>query len=118
MGRGGALALYFFLQAEDGIRDRTVTGVQTCALPIYPRVRVQLASAGITGVRFIQTDFFDPERYPPPRSEERRVGKGASCRRTADEHRQHAGPAGSGVLLHRRGLPASRPEAARAWVLG
>jgi ABC-type transporter Mla subunit MlaD len=27
---------------------------------------VQLASAGITGVRFLQTDFFDPERYPPP----------------------------------------------------
>src|SRR5699024_5648072 len=26
---------YFFLQAEDGIRDRNVTGVQTCALPIY-----------------------------------------------------------------------------------
>src|SRR5207248_8632110 len=25
----------FFFQAEDGIRDRTVTGVQTCALPIY-----------------------------------------------------------------------------------
>src|SRR2546430_6350834 len=25
----------FFLQAEDGIRDLTVTGVQTCALPIY-----------------------------------------------------------------------------------
>src|SRR5207248_4586296 len=25
---------YFFFQAEDGIRDRTVTGVQTCALPI------------------------------------------------------------------------------------
>jgi phospholipid/cholesterol/gamma-HCH transport system substrate-binding protein len=31
-----------------------------------PDWRVQLASAGITGVRFIQTDFFDPERYPPP----------------------------------------------------
>src|SRR5207249_11841683 len=29
----------FFFQAEDGIRDRNVTGVQTCALPIYPRVR-------------------------------------------------------------------------------
>src|SRR2546430_7445027 len=29
--------LLFFLQAEDGIRDLTVTGVQTCALPIYPR---------------------------------------------------------------------------------
>src|SRR5256886_14703050 len=26
----------FFFQAEDGIRDLTVTGVQTCALPIYP----------------------------------------------------------------------------------
>src|SRR6266568_7170613 len=27
----------FFFQAEDGIRDGTVTGVQTCALPIYPQ---------------------------------------------------------------------------------
>src|SRR5207248_5937067 len=27
---------FFFFQAEDGIRDRTVTGVQTCALPISP----------------------------------------------------------------------------------
>src|SRR5207245_7020750 len=27
---------FFFFQAEDGIRDATVTGVQTCALPIYP----------------------------------------------------------------------------------
>src|SRR5699024_11823653 len=27
----------FFFQAEDGIRDRNVTGVQTCALPIYQR---------------------------------------------------------------------------------
>ena len=26
--------LYFFFQAEDGIRDTSVTGVQTCALPI------------------------------------------------------------------------------------
>src|SRR6266705_5916371 len=30
-----ALPLFFFFQAEDGIRDRTVTGVQTCALPIF-----------------------------------------------------------------------------------
>src|SRR2546430_6937530 len=30
---------FFFFQAEDGIRDLTVTGVQTCALPIFsPRV--------------------------------------------------------------------------------
>ena len=27
------LLLFFFFQAEDGIRDRDVTGVQTCALP-------------------------------------------------------------------------------------
>ena len=26
---------YFFFQAEDGIRDYKVTGVQTCALPIF-----------------------------------------------------------------------------------
>src|SRR5437867_6537055 len=31
---------FFFFQAEDGIRDRTVTGVQTCALPIYGAERV------------------------------------------------------------------------------
>src|SRR5438094_4193408 len=29
----------FFFQAEDGIRDRTVTGVQTCALPIWLEAR-------------------------------------------------------------------------------
>src|ERR1022692_4294123 len=29
------LFLFFFFQAEDGIRDYKVTGVQTCALPIY-----------------------------------------------------------------------------------
>src|SRR5207249_7375136 len=28
---------FFFFQAEDGIRDRNVTGVQTCALPISPQ---------------------------------------------------------------------------------
>src|SRR3989441_5842757 len=32
---GPALRLFFFFQAEDGIRDKLVTGVQTCALPIY-----------------------------------------------------------------------------------
>src|SRR5438034_7868089 len=29
------MLLLFFFQAEDGIRDHCVTGVQTCALPIY-----------------------------------------------------------------------------------
>src|SRR6266545_6770802 len=30
------VAIFFFFQAEDGIRDKLVTGVQTCALPISP----------------------------------------------------------------------------------
>src|SRR5699024_11262465 len=36
---------FFFFQAEDGIRDRNVTGVQTCALPISS---VALSSGGAT----------------------------------------------------------------------
>ena len=34
------LVIFFFFQAEDGIRDYDVTGVQTCALPIlwHPRI--------------------------------------------------------------------------------
>src|SRR2546430_6187135 len=32
------LCFFFFFQAEDGIRDLTVTGVQTCALPILQAV--------------------------------------------------------------------------------
>src|SRR5947209_19666258 len=66
----------FFFQAEDGIRDIGVTGVQTCALPISP--------AGIRGSRL---PCATPDRSLPPRaspigyagraggSEERRVGK-------------------------------------------
>src|SRR5205807_654891 len=37
LGAEGSKAYDFFFQAEDGIRDYKVTGVQTCALPIYPR---------------------------------------------------------------------------------
>src|SRR3989440_1228563 len=33
--RGNVLGYFFFFQAEDGIRDLIVTGVQTCALPIF-----------------------------------------------------------------------------------
>ena len=29
-----SISMFFFFQAEDGIRDTSVTGVQTCALPI------------------------------------------------------------------------------------
>src|SRR5229473_7126870 len=35
------LFFFFFFQAEDGIRDKLVTGVQTCALPISPTLRGQ-----------------------------------------------------------------------------
>src|SRR2546430_5429511 len=39
------LLFFFFFQAEDGIRDLTVTGVQTCALPISPCCIKLLADA-------------------------------------------------------------------------
>src|SRR5437667_2731476 len=42
------LFFFFFFQAEDGIRDRDVTGVQTCALPIsgrFPSLRGTVVSA-------------------------------------------------------------------------
>src|SRR5258708_10422057 len=39
--RSLATAFVFFLQAEDGIRDDLVTGVQTCALPISPSPRLR-----------------------------------------------------------------------------
>src|SRR2546430_8843781 len=41
--RGISRFVFFFFQAEDGIRDLTVTGVQTCALPILP------TAAGVLG---------------------------------------------------------------------
>src|SRR5699024_12196280 len=41
----------FFFQAEDGIRDRNVTGVQTCALPIFPL----LQSGSLTATREVPT---------------------------------------------------------------
>src|SRR3989449_5813083 len=36
VARDIVIPFFFFFQAEDGIRDVAVTGVQTCALPIYP----------------------------------------------------------------------------------
>src|SRR6266566_5529168 len=42
------LFFFFFFQAEDGIRDYKVTGVQTCALPIW--LRQQVAGVGPTRV--------------------------------------------------------------------
>src|SRR3989475_913360 len=40
------LCYFFFFQAEDGIRDLTVTGVQTCALPISNPSALSRASPG------------------------------------------------------------------------
>ena len=39
VGEGSIVCVFFFFQAEDGIRDIGVTGVQTCALPIYSNKR-------------------------------------------------------------------------------
>src|SRR2546425_4913346 len=39
------VCFFFFFQAEDGIRDKLVTGVQTCALPISPGSPAARASA-------------------------------------------------------------------------
>src|SRR3970282_2255992 len=43
---GGVLMFICFFQAEDGIRDRDVTGVQTCALPISGLVPVSVPKYG------------------------------------------------------------------------
>src|SRR5476651_2820871 len=60
------LLVFFFVQAEDGIRDIGVTGVQTCALPISRRL--QPARALFRRGELLQDRGDD-------RSEERRVGK-------------------------------------------
>src|SRR5437867_8355381 len=46
----------FFFQAEDGIRDRTVTGVQTCALPIS-NARTPNTVTHVLGVRAFGTQL-------------------------------------------------------------
>src|SRR5207237_7498155 len=44
IGSGAFIIVFFFFQAEDGIRDSSVTGVQTCALPISGMQRGALTS--------------------------------------------------------------------------
>src|SRR5207237_2289410 len=108
---------FFFFQAEDGIRDSSVTGVQTCALPICGS-RVGLAFGGALGVLYSVTTISGPPlavmlsnqgftkrdfraglglvRLAESRSEERRVGKGwrgrwwpwAQTRRGVDGRRE------------------------------
>src|SRR5438105_10325487 len=83
---------FFFFQAEDGIRDPLVTGVQTCALPIScPEAHVRQArvSAGCeflsesgnwtaSGECFARLSGWPRSAGSVDRSEERRVGK--ECR--------------------------------------
>src|SRR5256712_7517447 len=90
------LVFFFFFQAEDGIRDLIVTGVQTCALPILLRRAPATLRALLDGLSehwmrgnegpetFSPFDvvghLIDGEEtdWIPRRSEERRVGK--ECR--------------------------------------
>src|SRR2546430_10563332 len=88
---------FFFFQAEDGIRDLTVTGVQTCALPIWRYAtgsatylawnRVSFANVIYHAksnllfsveYRHTQTRLVSGTYNSNDRSEERRVGK--ECR--------------------------------------
>src|SRR5699024_12568827 len=99
---------FFFFQAEDGIRDRNVTGVQTCALPIFfvpqaAAVRGELiAQYHFTFVQtklqlevdqnqtsIIEQFFQHVIRFV--RSEERRVGKECRSRwQRSDRRKQGA----------------------------
>src|SRR5438874_9386096 len=103
-----SIACFFFFQAEDGIRDLYVTGVQTCALPIYGDARQaapshhrerrlipdgHVAAADVerllTKLPSDEVDRSLPDEClgrPRSRSEERRVGKECTPRwRRADE---------------------------------
>src|SRR2546427_4655403 len=73
--------VFFFFQAEDGIRDLTVTGVQTCALPIslgMPTRAPLLRSARLLIFLEYTPICWLTARATGTRSEERRVGK--ECR--------------------------------------
>src|SRR5205823_10487639 len=87
LGRGAGrvtdlLLDFFFFQAEDGIRDKLVTGVQTCALPIWrlpPGRQPGVQAAGTPRVRSAgrrpTSSRLSARRGTGFRSEERRVGK-------------------------------------------
>src|SRR6478609_9685026 len=46
------MSMFFFFQAEDGIRDKLVTGVQTCALPISAGTPVMVTELAFAVVAF------------------------------------------------------------------
>src|SRR5260221_10919599 len=65
----GFLDISFF-QAEDGIRYHCVTGVQTCALPIY--------TTSVGSATFSPSASFQPKSYRPARGP--KAGIGCRCR--------------------------------------
>src|SRR5436190_17883448 len=78
------LMLFFFFQAEDGIRDHCVTGVQTCALPIYlltfSRARRCRSAATAAPPGWMWRRPPARAGATPIRSEESRVGKECTSR--------------------------------------
>src|SRR5437870_13053907 len=83
--------MFFFFQAEDGIRDGHVTGVQTCALPISFRsgarndgeqIRLHRSARRIETLRRAKQG--QEALLRDVRSEERRVGKDGRARWSAE----------------------------------
>src|SRR5207237_4419124 len=76
--------VFFFFQAEDGIRDSSVTGVQTCALPIcqcvQDRAEVNFVSweSGLV-TKLTSARSWTHWRVPEQRSRSAEIGR-ASCR--------------------------------------
>src|SRR5690349_23545247 len=82
--RSGALSCRsgsFFFQAEDGIRDLYVTGVQTCALPIFDAEKLLVTSAVLRLRRERPAWFTGPDSTyaAVPTSNPHEIGR-ASCR--------------------------------------
>src|SRR2546427_7432568 len=56
--------IFFFFQAEDGIRDLTVTGVQTCALPILLRYARAARAAEVVHFQWLVVPALDRHLLP------------------------------------------------------
>src|SRR5699024_11817308 len=82
LGSRTTFTIVFFFEAEYGIRARNVTGVQTCALPIFSGPGFHGRQQGGHGVEPVGAlgKRATLRRDGAPRSEERRVGKQGSER--------------------------------------